>query len=69
MSEPYFNFPSEISCPFCGEQGQCLEDLGDNPFHLSADCGSCEKSFAYNPGSCEFYDNMGNTIKAVEKKQ
>ena len=65
MGEPYFHFPSEIACPFCGEPEQQLEDLGDTPFYLSSDCSSCEKNFAYDVGRHEFYDDNGNIIKPI----
>lgn len=63
MSEPYFRFPSEVDCPFCGEPDQCLEDLGDTPFYLSGDCSMCNKSFAYDCGRNEYYDDKGNVVK------
>lgn len=68
MGQPYFSFSSSIACPFCGEPEQYLEDLGDTPFYLSGDCSACNKSFAYDCGRCEFYDDKGNVVKEFGTK-
>lgn len=56
-------FPSEVDCPFCEAEGQCVEDLGDTPLYLSGHCSECEKSFAYDCGRDEYYDEKGHVVK------
>lgn len=63
MSRPYFQVPNEVNCPFCGAEDQYIEDLGDTPFYLSGDCSECGKSFAYDCGRSEYYDDNGNVVK------
>lgn len=64
MGQPYFLFPSDVSCPFCGAEEQSVEDLGDNAFFLSGECGECSKQFSYDCGRCEYYDSNGEKIKS-----
>ena len=49
---------NELTCPYCGEEEQEAEDLGDNPYYLTGTCSNCDKGFSVDTYNGIYYKDI-----------